>query len=133
MISAPVGSTLKVSGSSMAMVAIGPTPGGTPIRVPTRQPRKHSARFIGDSAVAKPNPRLPMRSSIAVSSIAEEPRRERDRQPERQFEQHDAEQRRQDPRHDGLAPFDFVASERADDDGERTGRDQPEGADRQAE
>ena len=31
MISAPVGSSPKVIGSSMAMVAIGPTPGSTPI------------------------------------------------------------------------------------------------------
>ncbi len=46
---------MKVSGSSMAMVAIGPTPGSTPISVPTRQPRKQSARFVGDSAVAKPS------------------------------------------------------------------------------
>src|ERR1051325_3690277 len=102
MMSAPVGSTLKVSGSSMAMVAIGPTPGSTPIRVPTRQPRKHSARFMGDNAVAKPRPRLPMRSNIRAFSIAEEPWRERDWQPERQFEQQDAEQGRQYPRHDSL-------------------------------
>src|ERR1043166_9545202 len=90
MMSAPVGSTLKVSGISMAMVAIGPTPGSTPISVPTRHPTKQRKRFIGDKAVAKPSPRLPMRSNM-VSSVAQQPRRQRDREPEREFEQADAE------------------------------------------
>ena len=47
MISAPTGSSPKVIGSSMAIVAIGPTPGSTPISVPTRQPMKHRMRLIG--------------------------------------------------------------------------------------
>ena len=46
MISAPVGSSPKVIGSSMAMVAIGPTPGSTPISVPTRQPRKARPKIL---------------------------------------------------------------------------------------
>ena len=46
MISAPIGSMPKVIGSSMVMVAIGPTPGSTPISVPIRQPRKHSAEVL---------------------------------------------------------------------------------------
>jgi hypothetical protein len=58
MMSAPVGSMLKVSGSSIAMVAMGPTPGSTPTSVPTRQPRKHSPRFWNDSAVENPSVRL---------------------------------------------------------------------------
>src|SRR5215207_7943198 len=104
MISAPVGSTLKVSGNSMAMVAIGPTPGSTPTRVPTMQPRKQSARFIGDSAVAKPSPRLPTKSNMACASIADQPRGERDRQPERNLEQADAEGGHQRPEHQRLDP-----------------------------
>ena len=38
MISALAGSSLKVIGSSMAMVVTGPMPGSTPIRVPSRVP-----------------------------------------------------------------------------------------------
>ena len=38
MISAPTGATLKVIGSSIAMVASGPMPGSTPISVPTETP-----------------------------------------------------------------------------------------------
>src|SRR6266850_5618441 len=101
MISAPVGATLKVSGSSIAMVAIGPTPGSTPIRVPTRQPRKHSARLLGERAVAKPSPRLPMRSNIAAPLIAQQPGRERNGESERELEQNDAERRRQHGGDDG--------------------------------
>src|SRR5499426_3195176 len=132
MMRAPVGSTLKVSGNSMAMVAIGPTPGSTPISVPTRQPRKHSARLLGDSAVAKPRPRLPMRSNIDAS-IADQPRRQRNRQPERELEQPDAEHRHHDAEHDRFAPAHLVAGESRDDDGERSRHDQAERAHRQAE
>ena len=53
----------KVIGSSMVMVAIGPTPGSTPISVPIRQPRKHRPRFFSDSATLNPRPRLPARSA----------------------------------------------------------------------
>ena len=40
MISEAVGGRWKVMGSSMAMVATGPMPGSTPIKVPTMQPSK---------------------------------------------------------------------------------------------
>ena len=40
MIMAATGGTLKVSGSSIAMVAVGPIPGSTPIKVPTSTPMK---------------------------------------------------------------------------------------------
>src|SRR5713226_6841735 len=104
MMSAPVGSTLKVSGNNMAMVAIGPMPGSTPIKVPTRHPMKQSTRLVGDNAVAKPSPRLPMKSNMDASSITEQPRRQRDRQPERKFEQTDAENGHQKADHDRLHP-----------------------------
>src|SRR6266487_3729764 len=126
MISAPVGSTLNVSGSSIAMVAIGPTPGSTPINVPTRQPRKQSARLTGDSAVAKPSPRLPIRSNMGPSSVAHQPRRQRDRQPECKLEQPNAERGHYRPRHKRFAPADLFASERADHDGEWPGDNQAE-------
>src|SRR5687767_10039694 len=54
MISPPTGSSLKVSGSSMAMVAIGPMPGSTPISVPTMAPMKANARLAGVKATPKP-------------------------------------------------------------------------------
>src|SRR5262245_28038903 len=62
MISAPIGSMPKVIGSSMVMVAMGPTPGSTPISVPIRQPRKHSATFLSERATPRPRARLPTRS-----------------------------------------------------------------------
>src|SRR6185503_1931538 len=123
MMSAPVGSTLKVSGISIAMVAIGPTPGSTPISVPTNTPTKHRSRFIGDNAVAKPSPRLPMRSNM-MSSVAEQPRGKRDRKPERELKQPDAERRHQGAEQERLAPAHFIAGQGRDHDGERPGNDE---------
>jgi hypothetical protein len=54
MISALVGFIWKVSGSSIAIVAAGPSPGRMPITVPRKQPMKHQSRFIGVIATAKP-------------------------------------------------------------------------------
>ncbi len=54
MMTAPVGSILNVSGSSIAIVAAGPRPGRMPMTVPRKQPMKHHMRFSGDSATAKP-------------------------------------------------------------------------------
>src|SRR5712691_5477380 len=51
---AAVGSTLKVIGSSSAMVSAGPRPGRTPMAVPSVVPTRHHSRFIGVSATAKP-------------------------------------------------------------------------------
>ena len=51
---AAVGSTLKVIGSSSAMVSAGPSPGSTPIAVPSVAPTRHHSRLIGVSATAKP-------------------------------------------------------------------------------
>src|SRR5262245_62428930 len=53
-IKAEVGSTLKVIGSRSAMVSAGPSPGSTPIAVPSVVPTRHHSRFIGVSATAKP-------------------------------------------------------------------------------
>jgi len=36
------------------MVAIGPMPGKTPISVPTSAPMRHSSKFMGVTAMAKP-------------------------------------------------------------------------------
>src|SRR5207342_3722109 len=51
---AAVGSTLKVIGRSSAIVSAGPSPGRTPIAVPSVVPTRHHIRLIGVSATAKP-------------------------------------------------------------------------------
>src|SRR5882724_11154846 len=51
---AEVGSTLKVIGSSSAMVSAGPRPGSTPMAVPSVVPTRHHIRLTGVSATAKP-------------------------------------------------------------------------------
>src|SRR5215475_9159261 len=124
MMSAPVGSTLKVSGNSMAMVAIGPMPGSTPIKVPTRHPMKASTRLTGDNAVAKPSPRLPIKSNIDESSIADQPRRERDRESRRKLEQADANSGHQHAHHNRFHPANLVAGKGGNDDGNRARHDQ---------
>src|SRR6516165_7893821 len=88
MISAPTGGSPNVIGSSMAMVATGPTPGSTPISVPTRAPIRQNKTFIGESATAKPWARLAKRSMEAPS----EPRPESERQIEAVHEQHRTEE-----------------------------------------
>src|SRR5262245_36107916 len=57
------GSRPKVIGSSIAMVGIGPMPGSTPIKVPSRQPRKAKPRFLSVAAALKPVARFWMRSN----------------------------------------------------------------------
>ena len=59
-----VGSTCAVIGSSIATVTAGPSPGSTPIAVPSAQPTKAHSRLIGVAAVAKPP------SSCCHSSMA---------------------------------------------------------------
>src|SRR6478735_9679286 len=91
MIRAPTGSRPKVIGSSMAMVAIGPTPGSTPISVPTRQPAKASAIFCSESATPKPSCRCAIISLI--ESDPQQPGCQGDRQTQCIFEQQCAEGR----------------------------------------
>src|SRR5262245_30621668 len=54
MISAPTGSSLKVSGIRMAVPAAGPSPGSTPISVPSTQPIRANAKFCRLIAAARP-------------------------------------------------------------------------------
>src|SRR3954451_16867969 len=51
---AAVGSTLKVIGRSSAIVSAGPSPGSTPIAVPSVVPTRHHIRLVGVSATAQP-------------------------------------------------------------------------------
>ena len=57
MISAATGGSVKVTGSSMAMVATGPSPGSTPTRVPSSAPIRQNSRFCGVTATPKPKMR----------------------------------------------------------------------------
>ena len=56
------GSRPKVIGSSMAIVGIGPMPGSTPIRVPSRQPKNAKPRFLRVAAALNPVARFWMNS-----------------------------------------------------------------------
>src|SRR5262245_55206484 len=62
MMMAPVASSLNVSGSRMAIPAIGPIPGSTPTAVPMIEPSSANSRFCGCSATRKPAARLPKAS-----------------------------------------------------------------------
>jgi hypothetical protein len=63
MISDETGSPIwKVIGRSMAMVAVAPMPGSTPISVPSSTPIRQNSRFHRVEAVAKPSARLSSRS-----------------------------------------------------------------------
>ena len=67
MISADTGGNANVIGKSMAMVAVGPSPGSTPIAVPRNTPIRQYSRLSGVAAVDKPRARL-AKSSIATRS-----------------------------------------------------------------
>jgi hypothetical protein len=58
MISAEVGSRLNVIGRSIAIVAVVPIPGSTPIRVPRSTPIRQYIRFTGETATWRPSARL---------------------------------------------------------------------------
>jgi len=62
MIRAATGGSVKVMGSSMAMVATGPSPGSTPTSVPSRTPIRQNSRFSGERATPKPKARFWRRS-----------------------------------------------------------------------
>src|SRR5262245_15528685 len=51
-------------GSNTAIVVSGPMPGSTPMRVPTKQPTRHSRMFCQEKATEKPTARWPMKSTI---------------------------------------------------------------------
>src|SRR5262245_8620010 len=67
----------------MAIVAVGPIPGSTPMKVPSRAPMKQYMRFSGVAATPNPIARW-LRTSMFVApacSVAAEPRADqRDRQ-----------------------------------------------------
>src|SRR4051812_30079695 len=67
MMSDEVGLSVKVIGKSIAIVAVGPMPGSTPIRVPKSTPIRQYIRLSGDTATWKPIHRL-LRSEKSMAS-----------------------------------------------------------------
>src|SRR5215212_2862867 len=118
MIRAPTGSSPKVIGKRMAMVAIGPTPGSTPISVPTMQPRKHRARFCSERATERPSPRLEMISDIAPSDVDRGAGDDQDRRwwVQRIAEQADAERGHEDREEGELPRARLVRGQGADEE-----------------
>ncbi len=75
MISDETGSPIwKVIGKSMAMVAVAPMPGSTPISVPSSTPIRQKPILAKVEAVEKPSARLFM-SSILVPQRSQGPKR----------------------------------------------------------
>jgi hypothetical protein len=60
------GGRKKVIGKSTAMVAVGPIPGRTPIRVPSSAPSRQKARLAG--VIASPNPSMSRSKNSICSS-----------------------------------------------------------------
>src|SRR5689334_17474887 len=89
MIIAPVGSSLKVSGSSIAMVADGPRPGSTPMMVPSTTPTTHIISAVGVSATWKPCIN-PARSSMSPLEPDARGQRDLEGEVEQQVEDHRA-------------------------------------------
>src|SRR5215510_5830870 len=80
---AEVGSTLKVIGRRSAMVSAGPSPGSTPIAVPSVVPTRHHNRFVGVSATEKPlrscenasmSAALPLHADDALDGVLDDAR-----------------------------------------------------------
>src|SRR5262249_57493878 len=78
MMIAPAGFMLKVSGSSIAIVAGGPRPGKTPTTVPRNTPTKHHSRFVGASATENPCTRFERISTLETQHPGGETEAERE-------------------------------------------------------
>src|SRR6476620_6352417 len=110
MIRPETGSRWKVSGNSMAMVAIGPMPGSTPMSVPISAPMNAKPRLTGVNATAKPVARLWNRSM--VSKI----RPDRDGEPKADNEDRPREENETDGSRDHFPRLDAARSKRTDAD-----------------
>src|SRR3954464_2150798 len=107
MISADTGFRLNVIGSSIAMVATGPTPGRTPISVPSRTPIRQYSRLNGVIATPKPRIRL-WKSSMRASAPGRRPHREGQRQALHEHEVR--EQHENDEKNEDFFPLELVAA-----------------------
>src|SRR5215510_14926449 len=112
MISADTGFRLNVIGSSIAIVATGPTPGRTPISVPSRTPISAYSRLIGVIATPKPRIRL-LKSSMRASAPGRRPHREGQRQA---LHEHQVREHYEDNEKDtDFLPLELVAAVRTDE------------------
>src|SRR3954468_16328381 len=107
MISELRGASPYVAGSSIAMVATGPMPGSTPMRVPSRHPARQKNRFCAVAAAANPTIRLLTMSMSAAPEY-------RQRLPQAIDKDDDTEQRERDGERDRLLPFGVARREGAD-------------------
>src|SRR5688572_24886555 len=110
MMSAATGGTLKVSGSSIAIVASGPMPGSTPMSVPSSTPMKQNHRFCSVSATVNPKMRL-LNSSMSVFPDPLDHRIGQPEAPDEDGKRHDGEADRQQS---DLDPLEFLARGRRD-------------------
>ena len=76
MMSAPSAGSAYVSGSSIAMVGTGPSPGRTPIAVPSTTPMVQKIRLSRLSAAWKPSIRFENRSTGSASQVEIGPERQ---------------------------------------------------------
>src|SRR5262252_10020945 len=122
MMIAPAGFMLKVSGSSIAMVAGGPRPGRMPTTVPRNTTTKHHSRFVGASATEKPCSRPEAMSTLEAEHARWET--EAERQVENEIEA------RRGSRGDGRGgPGRFAVHDRGDEVGqEREAQDEAQRA-----
>src|SRR5688572_6335564 len=121
MMSAATGGTLKVSGSSIAMVASGPMPGSTPMRVPSSTPMKQNQRFCSVSATLKPKMRL-LNSSMSVFPDPLDHRIGQPEAPDEDGKRHDGEA---DGEQQYFQPVEFLARGSGDRDEQEQGGNEP--------
>src|SRR5262245_15395000 len=133
MISADTGGSPKVTGSSIAIVAIGPMPGSTPTAVPRKTPIRQYSRFDRLIAVWKPSARFAstsIRLLLTAEPAAEEWHRNTEPFDEHQHaEHHDADQRGD---RGGIGPG-MLAGHGADDDQDGERNDNADAIEQQAE
>src|SRR5882672_839449 len=89
------------------MVATGPMPGRTPMRVPSRHPARQKNRFCAVAAAAKPTIRL---LTMSMSAAPEH----RDRLPQAIDKDDDTEERERNGERERLLPFCIACREGAD-------------------
>src|SRR5262252_6766695 len=133
MMSADTGGSVKVIGSSIAIVADGPMPGSTPINVPTITPMKQYHVFWRLRATLKPSVRWGKccaKNSISPSSLPG-PQRERQSQPV--HEQRDGERDQYGGQEDHFLPAERLPAQGTDDDQDRARHDQSERTKQRAE
>src|SRR5512138_3823725 len=113
MIIAAVGDIVKTSGMRMAIVAVGPRPGRTPMSVPTRLPTSATRRLSGCSATANPLIRWSNMAAPSAHQPLEDADGQAHAQPLREPEVEDDRRGEGEPCHDGDASLAEEREQRA--------------------